>query len=57
VLMPLLGAGPLGLGLGAGLLPLAGEMLRNAFFGVGLATSYSLLQGARRGPTTAVALP
>ena len=53
VLMPLLGAGPLGLGLGAGLLPLAGEVLRNALFGVGLAASYSLFRVARQRPARA----
>ena len=55
VLMPLLGAGPLGLGLEAGLLPLAGEVVRNALFGVGLAASYSLLRVARQRPARAVA--
>ena len=55
VLMPLLGAGPLGLGLEAGLLPLAGEVIRNALFGVGLAASYSLLRVARQRPARAVA--
>jgi hypothetical protein len=53
VLMPLLGAGPLGLGLGAGLVPFAGEVLRNALFGVGLAASYSLLRAARQAPAAA----
>jgi membrane protein DedA with SNARE-associated domain len=48
VVLPLLGAGPLGLGLGAGLLPLGGELLRNALFGVGLGASYALLLSARR---------
>jgi membrane protein DedA with SNARE-associated domain len=47
VLMPVLGAGPLGLGLGAGLLPIAGEACRSALFGVGLADSYSLMRVAR----------
>lgn len=56
VLMPLLGAGPLGLGLGVGLLPLAGEVLRNLLFGLGLATSYSLLRAARQRPVRAAAL-
>ena len=53
VLMPLLGAGPLGLGLGAGLLPFAGEAVRNALFGVGLAASYSLFRVARQRPARA----
>ena len=47
VLLPALGAGPLGLHLGAGLLPLAGEVLRNAAYGVSLATGYTLLNRAR----------
>ena len=47
VLLPALGAGPLGLDLGAGLLPLAGEVLRNAAYGVSLATGYTLLNRAR----------
>ena len=55
VLMPLLGAGPLGLGLEAGLVPLVGEVFRNALFGVGLAASYSLLRVARQRPARAVA--
>ena len=55
VVLPLLGAGPLGLGLGAGLVPLAGEVLRNALFGVALAASYSLLRVARQRPARAAA--
>jgi membrane protein DedA with SNARE-associated domain len=50
VLLPFLGAGPFGLGLGDGLLPVAGEVFRNALFGVGLGASYSLLQLARQRP-------
>jgi hypothetical protein len=46
-LLPLLGGGPLGLGLGAGLWPLAGEAARNALFGLGLGVLYPLLQEAR----------
>jgi membrane protein DedA with SNARE-associated domain len=53
VLMPLLGAGVLGLGIGAGPLPLAGEVLRNALFGVGVAASYSLFRLARQRPARA----
>jgi hypothetical protein len=53
VVMPALGAGPLGLGLGAGLMPLAGEFFRNALYGVGLALAYSLLRVARRRPARA----
>jgi hypothetical protein len=55
VLLPVLGAGPLGLHLEAGLVPFAGEVLRNALFGVGLAASYSLLRVARQRPARAVA--
>ena len=55
VVLPLLGAGPLGLGLGAGPVPLAGEVLRNALFGVALAASYSLLRVARQRPARAAA--
>ena len=55
VLLPGLGAGPLGLGLETGLVPFAGEALRNVLFGVGLATSYSLLRVARQRPARAAA--
>jgi membrane protein DedA with SNARE-associated domain len=55
VVLPGLGAGPLGLGLGAGLVPFAGEMFRNVLFGVGLAASYSLLRVARQRPARAAA--
>jgi membrane protein DedA with SNARE-associated domain len=55
VLLPILGAGPLGLNLEAGLVPFAGEVLRNALFGVGLAASYSLLRVARQRPARAAA--
>jgi len=57
VVLPLLGAGPLGLGLEAGLLPLAGEVFRNTLFSVGLAASYSLLRAARQRPARAAATP
>jgi len=53
VLLPALGAGPLGLHLEAGLVPLAGEALRNALYALGLATSYSLLRVARQRPARA----
>ena len=53
VVLPVLGAGPLGLGLEAGLIPFAGEALRNALYGVGLAASYSLLRIARQRPARA----
>ena len=55
MVLPLLGAGPLGLGLGAAPVPLAGEVLRNALFGVALAASYSLLRVARQRPARAAA--
>jgi membrane-associated protein len=45
--LPLLGAGPLGLQLGAGLLPLLGEVFRNGLYGAGLGASYALLREAR----------
>jgi hypothetical protein len=48
VLLPLLGAGLFGLGLDAGLVPLAGELFRNALFGVGLGTTHALLRRARQ---------
>jgi hypothetical protein len=53
VLLPTLGAGPLGLHLEAGLVPLAGEVLRNVLYAVGLAMSYSLLRVARQRPARA----
>jgi hypothetical protein len=48
LLLPAFGGGWLGLGLGAGLIPLLGEVLRNGLFGVGLGTSYALLYAARQ---------
>lgn len=51
VLLPLFGAGMLGLGLGAGWWPLAGEALRNALFGLGLGISHALLSHARTRPS------
>jgi membrane protein DedA with SNARE-associated domain len=56
VVMPLLGAGPLGLALDAGLAPLAGEIFRNTVYAVGLAVAYSLLRVARQPPARAEAL-
>jgi membrane protein DedA with SNARE-associated domain len=56
VLLPLLGAGPLGLGLDAGPIPVLGEALRNALFGICLATSYSLFRIARQRPARAATL-
>jgi membrane protein DedA with SNARE-associated domain len=45
-LLAALGFGPLGLGLGAGLIPLAGELTRCALFGVGLGTAERMLRPA-----------
>ncbi len=50
VLLPLLGGGFFGLLLRDGWLPAAGETVRNALFGLGLGTSYTLLRIARQGP-------
>jgi membrane protein DedA with SNARE-associated domain len=47
VVLPLLGAGPAGFGLDMGLVPLAGETLRHALYGLALSTSYTLLSRAR----------
>ena len=47
VLMPLFGAGVLGLELGEGPYPFVGEALRHLFFGVCLAENYVLLRAAR----------
>jgi hypothetical protein len=49
LLLPALGGGTVGLGLGAGLVPLVGELFRNALFGIGLGAWYALLLGAREG--------
>jgi membrane protein DedA with SNARE-associated domain len=43
-LLLLAGAGPLGLGLGAGLIPLVGEAFRCAVFGAGLGTAEALVR-------------
>ena len=57
VVLPALGAGPLGIGLDAGLVPFAGEVVRNGLYGLGLAISYSLLRAARQRPARAVPDP
>ena len=49
-LMPFLGSGPFGLGLDAGLWPIAGELFRNALFGLSLGVFYALLRAARQVP-------
>jgi hypothetical protein len=48
VVLPVLGAGPLGLGLGAGLVPAAGELLRHLIYGAALGLAYPMLLLARR---------
>lgn len=53
VLLPALGGGFLGFELGADAVPLVGEILRNALFGVGLGTTYALLLLARQPPVRA----
>ena len=46
--LPLLGAGPFGLHLGRGALPLVGEFARNAIFGLALGPLYRLVRLARQ---------
>jgi hypothetical protein len=53
VILPALGAGVGGIALGAGLVPLAGEALRNLIYGWSLSTSYTLLSRARATPPRA----
>jgi hypothetical protein len=53
VLLPVLGGGLLGFGLGAGPIPLIGEVMRTSLFGLGLGTSYALLYAARQPPIRA----
>ena len=54
--LPALGAGPLGLGLGAGIVPAAGELLRHLVYGAALGLAYPMLLLARHpwdaGPVT-----
>jgi len=47
VVLPLLGAGPAGLGLGMGIVPLAGETLRHVLYSLALSMSYTLLSRTR----------
>jgi membrane protein DedA with SNARE-associated domain len=56
LVMPAMGAGVLGFGLGAGFAPLAGELVRNVLYGLGLALAYSLLRIARQPPARATEL-
>ena len=57
VVLPLLGAGPLGLGLGAGLVPAAGELLRHLVYGAALGLAYPMLLLARRPWVDKIATP
>ena len=53
VILPLAGAGPLGLGLGAGPIPALGEAARYLAYGVTLGVAFSAL-ARRRGPSDAM---
>jgi hypothetical protein len=53
VVLPLVGAGPLGLDLGAGALPVVAEGLRCAVFGAALGATYEILLDARAPRITA----
>jgi membrane protein DedA with SNARE-associated domain len=55
VVLPLLGAGAAGFGLGMGLVPLAGETLRHVLYSLALSTSFTLLSRARPRQSTTVA--
>jgi membrane protein DedA with SNARE-associated domain len=48
IVLPALGAGPFGLGLGAGLVPAAGELVRHLLYGAALGLAYPLLVVARQ---------
>jgi membrane-associated protein len=50
VVLPAMGAGVGGFSLDMGWVPLAGELVRHAVYGVALAISYTLLTRARAGP-------
>ena len=50
VVLPALGAGVAGWNLGAGPIPLLGEIVRHAIYGWALSTSYTLLSRARTAP-------
>ncbi len=50
VVLPALGAGVAGVGLGAGAWPLAGEVVRHALYGVSVSVAYTLLSRARMAP-------
>jgi membrane protein DedA with SNARE-associated domain len=57
LVLPLLGAGPAGLGLGMGLVPVAGESLRLGLYGLALSTSYTVLSRTRAPRRARRALP
>ena len=57
VVLPALGAGPLGLGLGAGLVPAAGELLRHLSYGAALGLAYPMFLLARRPAIPAIVPP
>jgi membrane protein DedA with SNARE-associated domain len=50
VILPLMGAGVAGWSLGAGPIPLLGELVRHLIYGLALSTSYTLLSRARTAP-------
>jgi uncharacterized membrane protein YdjX (TVP38/TMEM64 family) len=52
VVLPALGAGIAGWGIGAGPIPLLGEVVRYAIYGWALSTSYTRLRRARTAPPT-----
>jgi membrane protein DedA with SNARE-associated domain len=57
LVLPLLGAGLLGLGLGAGLVPAAGEVIRHLLYGAALGLAYPVLLLARRPGTVKLRRP
>jgi SNARE associated Golgi protein len=57
IVLPLLGAGPAGLGLGMGVVPLAGETLRHVIYSLALSTSFTLLSRRRTRRADAPAPP
>jgi hypothetical protein len=60
VIMPALGGGPAGVGLGMGLVPLGGELVRHVLYGSVLSTSYTLLtrgRAAAQAPSIGLSAP
>jgi hypothetical protein len=55
--LPLLGAGPAGVGLGVGLMPVIGELVRHLLYGAALGTTYPVLLLARRPAAVHAPLP